>query len=100
MKKTSDNQPLKFDVAPHIVHDLGLNLYTSLPRVLVEFLANAYDADSPTVEIYMDTDLIAKERKVLKVQWDFENSKKGGGRTSTDPDFKLETQTLPQEVQI
>ena len=40
-------EPLKFIVAPHIVQDLGLNLYTSLPRVLVEFIANAYDADSP-----------------------------------------------------
>lgn len=38
--------PLMFKVAPHIVEDLGLNLYTTLPRVLVEFIANAYDADS------------------------------------------------------
>ena len=46
--------PLKFIVAPHIVQDLGLNLYTSLPRVLVEFVANAYDADSKHAKIQFD----------------------------------------------
>jgi hypothetical protein len=40
---------LKFRVAAHIVEDLGLNLYTDLPRVLVEYVANAHDADSPHV---------------------------------------------------
>ena len=61
---------LKFKVAPHIVEDLGLNLYTSLPRVLVEFIANAYDADSPFATIRMDKDRIDAERKVLKVRWE------------------------------
>jgi hypothetical protein len=51
--------PLKFKVAPHLVQDLGLNLYTSLARVLVEFVANAYDADSPDVNVTMDFDLNA-----------------------------------------
>ena len=47
-------EKLKFKVAPHIVEDLGLNLYTTLPRVLVEFVANAYDADSPYADIRFD----------------------------------------------
>src|SRR6266545_2589757 len=101
MKKTSNKQPLTFDVAPHIVHDLGLNLYTSLPRVLVEFLANAYDADSPVADIFMDADRVVRERKLLKAQWEVKNLEKSGNRTSTDPaDAKLETQTLPLDVQI
>jgi len=48
-------KPLRFVVAPHIVQDLGLNLYTSLPRALVEFVSNSYDADSPLASIEMDS---------------------------------------------
>jgi hypothetical protein len=50
----ADEPALKFKVAPHIVEDLGLNLYTTLPRVLVEFVANAYDAVSPFARIQYD----------------------------------------------
>ena len=49
---------LYFSVAPHIVEDLGINLYTTLPRVLVEFVANAHDADSPDVDVKIDFDAI------------------------------------------
>jgi hypothetical protein len=55
------NDPLKFVVAPHIVQDLGLNLYTDLPRVLVEYVANAHDADSPHVDVKLDLDAIVVE---------------------------------------
>ncbi len=54
MPKAKDSRlppRLTFKVAPHIVEDLGLNLYTTLARVLVEFVANAYDADSPHVDL-------------------------------------------------
>ena len=53
-----ENNFLKLEVAPHIVQDLGLNLYTSLPRVLVEFIANAHDADSPFAKINIDVSRI------------------------------------------
>ena len=46
--------PLKFVVAPHIVQDLGLNLYTTVAKVLVEFVANAYDADAKSVTVHLD----------------------------------------------
>jgi hypothetical protein len=65
MATMGQRDPLRFKVASHIVEDLGLNLYTSLPRVLVEFVANAYDADSPSVEIRLDGDEIKKNRKVV-----------------------------------
>ena len=32
---------LLFRIAPHAIEDLGSNLYTSLPKVLAEFVANA-----------------------------------------------------------
>ena len=59
-------EKLKFKVAPHIVEDLGLNLYTNLPRVLVEFVANAYDADSPDARIAMDKEALDKARRVTR----------------------------------
>ena len=63
-----DQQVLKFKVAPHLVQDLGLNLYTNLAKVLVEFIANAYDADSQSANILMDFDDIEYQRTILKAQ--------------------------------
>ena len=59
-------EPLKIEVAPDIVEILGLNLYTDLSRVLVEFVANAYDADSPWVDLKIDIDKIALVRRDLR----------------------------------
>jgi hypothetical protein len=52
------DHPLRFHVAPHILQDLGLNPYPTLPRVLVELVSNAYDADSASVRITFDTEKI------------------------------------------
>ena len=82
--------PLKFHVAPHIVQDLGLNLYTSLPRVLVEFVANAYDADSPVASITMDLEKIDQARKDLQKQWKAKQSSKAS----------LAEQTLDESLTI
>lgn len=96
-----DKKPLRFQVAPHIVQDLGLNLYTSLPRVLVEFVANAYDADSPGARIYLDLDKIQQARKIVKKKWELEIEE---GKGQADFDIKkilpLEERTLPCAVQI
>ena len=86
--------PLTFKVAPHLVEDLGLNLYTTLARVLVEFVANAYDADSPTVDLRFDAAKIKKAREVLKKQYELE-------KTEAEPTQKvdpLETRVLPPEI--
>jgi hypothetical protein len=91
------DEPLKFKVASHIVQDLGLNLYTSLPRVLVEFVANAYDADSPTVRIEIDIDAIKKAREIAKAEWSLARAK---GKPLQDnlasKDIELERMTLPE----
>ena len=88
-------EPLKFIVAPHIVQDLGLNLYTSLPRVLVEFVANAYDADSPYAKISLDVDKIEEQRKIIKKEWDCEVAKKQGVDV-----IPLAERTLPEDIEI
>lgn len=90
-------EPLKFKVASHIVQDLGLNLYTSLPRVLVEFVANAYDADSPTCDIAIDQKAIEKHRKAVKAEFDRERALAPDG---ADPETPLALRTLPDDVTI
>ena len=65
---------LYFVVAPHIVQDLGLNLYTTLPRVLAEFVANAHDADSPDVDVRMDFEAIRTAREALRAEGDTEST--------------------------
>src|SRR5438034_11750298 len=88
--------PLTFKVAPHLVEDLGLNLYTTLARVLVEFVANAYDADSPHAELRFDTGKIKKAREVLRKQYELEKAKAAPG-AKIDP---LETRVLSPEITI
>lgn len=94
---TTGKKPLTFKVASHIVEDLGLNLYTSLPRVLVEFVANAYDADSPTVEIGYDRQAIEKQRKVVKADFDREKALAGD---ELEPETPLALRALPESVTI
>jgi Molecular chaperone, HSP90 family len=66
-----DNE-LRFRVASHLLHDLGLNLYTSLSRVLVEFVANAHDADAARCWIELDASTIQAARARLKGEFQAE----------------------------
>ncbi len=90
-------EPLTFKVAPHIVEDLGLNLYTSLPRSLVEFVANAYDADSPCANITLDLEAIKRARLVLKKEYEIELTKADGTPRAVPP---LASRTLPVDQKI
>jgi len=91
------SEPLTFKVAPHIVEDLGLNLYSNLPRVLVEFIANAYDADSPNAKISLDKTRVDSERKILKAKWE-EAKAKAEKEMKLAP--RLAEATLPDDVVI
>ena len=93
----AEMETLKFKVAPHIVEDLGLNLYTNLPRVLVEFVANAYDADSPDVRITMDKEAIDKARRVMRQKYELEKAEKDGTGEHVDP---LASRALPEDLKI
>ena len=86
---------LSFHVAPHIVEDLGLNLYTSLPRVLVELVANAYDADAPSAKIYMNHTQIKAARFNAKAQWEAAKIE-----AVSQPGLALESATLPADLKI
>jgi len=94
----SSEKPLKFIVAPHIVQDLGLNLYTSLPRVLVEFVANAYDADAPHARISFDSDKVERARRAVQEQWELE--KEHATRSASRNVTRLAERALPDDVEI
>ena len=82
-----NSRSLYFVVAPHIVQDLGLNLYTTLPRVLAEFVANAHDADSPDVDVRMDFEAIKDAREALRAE----------GHTEAEP---LAERELPNHLML
>ncbi len=91
------HESLTFKVAPHIVEDLGLNLYTDLSRVLVEFVANAHDADSSCVKIILNKSAIDKARKVLKREYAVEKERIDGTNERIE---SLETRPLSDDHQI
>jgi hypothetical protein len=93
-------EPLRFLVAPHLVQDLGLNLYTSLSKVLVEFVANAHDADATGVDITMDFARIKLEREKLRAQVKYEQEQCKGDRAKLAKVQPLSQRTLPSEVTI
>ena len=90
-----EHDSLKFIVAPHIVEDLGLNLYTNLPRVLVEFIANAYDADSPHASITLDKARIDRQRTILRKTWEAAKASAEDSNTSV---LRLAQMTLPDDL--
>ena len=45
---------------------LGINMYTTLGKCLVEFVANAYDGESASVDITMPVEAIAKARQTVR----------------------------------
>jgi hypothetical protein len=49
-----------------VLENLGIRMYTKLGKVLVEFAANAYDSDSPFVDIIFDIAAISKARDEVR----------------------------------
>ena len=62
----------------NVLNHLGINLYSSIPAVLSEVIANAWDADATTINIKIDT-----EGKIITIQDD------GHGMTSDDLNNKF-----------
>ncbi|MBC2593751.1 ATP-binding protein [Ruficoccus amylovorans] len=91
-----DQDYLNLNVKPHLIEDLGVNLYTSLSKALVEFVANSHDADATYAKIYMDSNQILEGRKVARKKWELKNaeSKNGDVRNS------LERASLDESIKI
>lgn len=58
-----DQFEMKFD--PMTIEHFGLRLYSHLPPVLNELVSNAYDADSPRVEVTVPTGAITDKSEVV-----------------------------------
>jgi len=93
-----DTEPsyLSFNVKPHLIEDLGVNLYTSLSKALVEFVANAHDADANYAKIEMDAARIREARAEVKQAW--QDSQEEG--KPADLAQSLERARLPDSVEI
>jgi hypothetical protein len=78
---------------------LGINLYTSIGKVLVEFIANAYDSDATRIEIELPVDRIATERKRLRTELKrrLDNSAPDSVPVSK---FDVLSQLLPEDVRV
>jgi hypothetical protein len=101
-KKSSipDESPLKFSFSAHLLEDLGVNLYTSLAKALVEFVANAYDADSPHIRITFDVSKIGAQADVCRKQYELDLASNGNNGQPKQDISPLEKRTLNPSVQI
>ncbi|MFE3837558.1 ATP-binding protein [Pseudogemmobacter sonorensis] len=73
---------------------LGINMYTTIGKCLVEFVANAFDGDAKHVNISIPVDEIQKARSDLRA-----NAKKEVKEGSRDP-FKVLLTPLPTHIAV
>ena len=52
----SDSHPFRMTISLDVLEHLGIGLYSNIPAVLSELVANAWDADATAVEITLDRD--------------------------------------------
>jgi hypothetical protein len=51
---TNNNSELVMQFDPNTIEHLGIQMYSTLPPVIAELVANAYDADARTVEVHLN----------------------------------------------
>jgi len=52
----SEDKPYKMSLSLNVLNHLGLTLYSNIPAVLSEVVANAWDADAEVVDVEIDAD--------------------------------------------
>ena len=60
-------EPFELDLDLNVLNHLGLNLYSNVPAVLAELIANAWDADATHVEIEIRRDSIAADETTIVI---------------------------------
>ncbi len=55
-------QTVKMSFDPNTIEHLGIQMYSTLPPVIAELVANAYDADAPSVKIFLED---AREKRII-----------------------------------
>lgn len=68
LEETETARPSEFTMAIQggMLEALGINMYTTLGKCLVEFVANAYDGESASVDITVPVDEIQKARGIVR----------------------------------
>ena len=61
MASRAAQRPLEMKINLNVLEHLGMNLYSNVPAVLSEIVANAWDADASQVSVRLDTDTISIE---------------------------------------
>ena len=56
-------RPLEMKISLHVLEHLGMNLYSTIPAVLSEIVANSWDADATDVAVSLD-----KQNDVILIQ--------------------------------
>jgi hypothetical protein len=80
------------DIQGSILEALGVNLYSSIGKCLVEFAANAYDSDSPGIEITIPFNQIAEAREKVRKDYKAKANPQSKVRVILDP--------LPEHIKI
>lgn len=62
---TETTEKLEMKVELTIIDNLGIKMYVSLPKVISEIVANAWDADATKVEIELPTGQITEDAKIV-----------------------------------
>jgi hypothetical protein len=62
MTENTNTEELKMSFDPNIINQLGLQMYSTLPPIIAELIANSYDAEAEHVKLYLfDND----EKKII-----------------------------------
>jgi len=82
---------------------LGINMYTTLGKCLVEFVANAYDSNASEVDISIPFDRIEAAREEIKVARAKEREQlkaDGSDNGKDEPDLSSFTRTIDESIEI
>lgn len=68
MTDAIEERPTSFglEIQGGLLDNLGINMYANLGKCLVEFAANAYDSDSPDIDIVLDVAEISAAREAVR----------------------------------
>lgn len=96
VSKQNSDRPNQFKmiIQGGMLEALGINMYSTLGKCLVEFIANAYDADSSKVEITIPFDAINDAREKVR-----EIAKLEVKENKREP-FSLLTLPLPENIEV
>lgn len=61
----SDGAPLKMSFDPRVIDDLGAKLYSTLPPIIAELIANGYDACAKEVKIELHDGDSSSEKQII-----------------------------------